>query len=59
MVNVQSNSEFASHQLNRDTWSDPMVSSMLMGSFVFWQVHHCTLITDTLLHHGNVKIATS
>ncbi|DBB18836.1 TPA: hypothetical protein ACH3X3_000428 [Trebouxia sp. C0006] len=38
MVNVQSNSEFASHQLNRDTWSDPTVSSILMGSFVFWQV---------------------
>ncbi|DBA84673.1 TPA: hypothetical protein ACH3X1_006028 [Trebouxia sp. C0004] len=38
MVNVQSNSEFASHQLNRDTWSDPTVSSILLGSFVFWQV---------------------
>ncbi|KAL0043559.1 hypothetical protein WJX79_008367 [Trebouxia sp. C0005] len=38
MVNVQSNSEFASHQLNRDTWSDPTVSSILMGSFIFWQV---------------------
>lgn len=38
MVNVQSNSEFASHQLNRDTWSDPTVSSILVGSFIFWQV---------------------
>ena len=65
MVNVQSNSEFASHQLNRDTWSDPTVSSILVGSFIFWQVHHCTLATthcyimamshhNTLLHHGNV-----
>ena len=43
MVNVQSNSEFASHQLNRDTWSDPTVSSILMGSFIFWQVYQCTL----------------
>ncbi len=51
MVNVQSNSEFASHQLNRDTWSDPTVSSILMGSFIFWQVHQCT---QHLSCHGNV-----
>ena len=38
MVNVQSNDQFGSHQLNRDTWSDPTVASIVMGSFVFWQV---------------------
>ena len=38
MVNVQSNDQFGSHQLNRDTWSDPTVASIIMGSFVFWQV---------------------
>ncbi|KAL3134689.1 hypothetical protein ABBQ32_007693 [Trebouxia sp. C0010 RCD-2024] len=39
MVNVQSNSQFASHQLNRDTWSDPTLTSIIMGSFIFWQVY--------------------
>lgn len=41
MVNVQSNSQFGSHQLNRDTWSDPTLTSIIMGSFVFWQVSLC------------------
>jgi hypothetical protein len=40
LVNVQSNSEFASHQLNRDTWSDDTVKTIIRGSFIFWQV--CT-----------------
>lgn len=39
MVNVQSNSQFASHQLNRDTWSDSTLTSIITGSFIFWQVY--------------------
>lgn len=42
LVNVQSNDEFASYQLNRDTWSNPAVSDIIQGSFVFWQVQHVT-----------------
>jgi hypothetical protein len=38
LVNVQSNAEFASHLLNRDTWRDDMVRSVIAGSFIFWQV---------------------
>ncbi len=38
LVNVQSNSEFASHQLNRDTWRDETLVSIVEGSFVFLQV---------------------
>jgi len=38
LVNVQGSSEFASHRLNRDTWSEPLVQDMLTGTFVFWQV---------------------
>ena len=37
MVNLQSNDEFASHQLNRDTWSNPTVKSTIQNSFIFWQ----------------------
>ncbi|BDA49565.1 UBX domain-containing protein 7 [Coccomyxa sp. Obi] len=42
LVNVQSNSEFASHQLNRDTWSDDTVKTIVKGSFIFWQVNDAT-----------------
>jgi hypothetical protein len=38
MINVQSNSEFASHQLNRDTWSNDTLKEFIRGSFVFLQV---------------------
>lgn len=41
LVNVQSNAEFASHQLNRDTWRDETLVSIVEGSFVFLQV--CTV----------------
>lgn len=40
LVNIQSPDEFATHRLNRDTWSDALVQDMLRGSFVFWQVGH-------------------
>ncbi|KAK9821335.1 hypothetical protein WJX81_007084 [Elliptochloris bilobata] len=38
LVNVQSNAEFGSHQLNRDTWRDETLVSIIQGSFVFLQV---------------------
>ncbi|KAK9864734.1 hypothetical protein WJX84_008079 [Apatococcus fuscideae] len=38
LINIQDNNEFASHRLNRDTWSDDNLQSVLSGSFVFWQV---------------------
>ncbi|KAK9817646.1 hypothetical protein WJX72_000123 [[Myrmecia] bisecta] len=39
LVNVQTNNEFASHMLNRDTWGDETVKSIIKGSFVFYQVY--------------------
>lgn len=38
LANIQSADEFATHRLNRDTWSDALVQDMLKGSFIFWQV---------------------
>ena len=46
LVNVQSNAEFASHQLNRDTWRDETLVSIMEGSFVFLQV--CTFSSLSL-----------
>jgi hypothetical protein len=39
LVNVQSNAEFGSHQLNRDTWAHDTVASLIEGSFVFVQLY--------------------
>ncbi len=38
MVNIQANDTFASHQLNRDTWSDPAVGEIVKNNFVFVQI---------------------
>jgi hypothetical protein len=40
LVNIQSHEDFSSHMLNRDTWSDDTVVSLLRTSFVFWQRGH-------------------
>jgi hypothetical protein len=39
LVNVQSNAEFGSHMLNRDTWAHDTVASLVEGSFVFVQLY--------------------
>ncbi|KAF8070998.1 PUX7 [Scenedesmus sp. PABB004] len=39
LVNVQTADEFASHQLNRDTWGQGLVQDMIRGTFVFWQCY--------------------
>jgi hypothetical protein len=39
LVNVQSNTEFGSHRLNRDTWRHEAVHSLLATSFVFLQLY--------------------
>ena len=37
LVNIQNHLEFASSQLNRDTWTDDTVVSIVRSSFIFWQ----------------------
>ncbi|QDZ18434.1 UBX domain-containing protein [Chloropicon primus] len=39
LVNIQSASEFASHCLNRDTWSDPVVKEAVKSSFLMMQMY--------------------
>ena len=38
IVNIQSTSQFASHQMNRDTWRDEMVRALVENNFVLFQV---------------------
>lgn len=42
LLNLQSTTEFASHMLNRDTWSHPALKELLQGSFIFCQVFDST-----------------
>ncbi|KAF1775968.1 Ubiquitin-related domain [Phytophthora cactorum] len=37
LVNIQDEIVFASHMLNRDTWSDDVVQNLVASGFVFWQ----------------------
>lgn len=37
IVNIQQADVFASHQLNRDVWSDEMIGGLLEDQFLFWQ----------------------
>ncbi|KAI3424405.1 hypothetical protein D9Q98_009957 [Chlorella vulgaris] len=39
IVNLQRTSEFASYQLNRDTWRNDMVQALVTNNFVFFQVY--------------------
>ncbi|EFJ41718.1 hypothetical protein VOLCADRAFT_98325 [Volvox carteri f. nagariensis] len=39
LLNIQSATEFASHRLNRDTWSHEALKEVLKGMFVFYQTH--------------------
>jgi hypothetical protein len=38
LVNVQRDSEFSSHALNRDVWRDELVENLIREGFIFWQV---------------------
>jgi len=40
MVNVQNVSEFASQELNRDTWSSELVQAIISVDFIFLQTYH-------------------
>ncbi|CAB9505822.1 UBX domain-containing protein 7 [Seminavis robusta] len=37
LVNLQRDSEFASHALNRDVWRDELVENLVREGFIFWQ----------------------
>ena len=43
LVNIQKDSEFASHALNRDVWRDELVENLVREGFIFWQaVRSCS-----------------
>ena len=43
LVNLQSHEQFSSQLLNRDTWTDETIESILRTTYLFWQRGHTTL----------------
>jgi UBX domain-containing protein 7 len=37
LVNIQRDSEFSCHALNRDVWRDELVENLIREGFIFWQ----------------------
>lgn len=52
LVNIQDVAEFASQRLNRDTWKDSQVQSLIKSSFVFWQVRHFDQLHNVLMKYN-------
>ncbi|PSC74669.1 UBX domain-containing 2 isoform X1 [Micractinium conductrix] len=50
IVNLQSTSEFASHRLNRDTWRNDMIQSLVENNFVLFQTYEMVEEAQKLLH---------
>lgn len=42
LVNIQNDSDFACHALNRDVWRDELVENLVREGFIFWQVSNTT-----------------
>jgi hypothetical protein len=48
LVNLQRDSEFSCHALNRDVWRDELVENLIREGFIFWQAV-CDIEMDTPL----------
>lgn len=42
LVNIQKDSEFSCHALNRDVWRDELVENLIREGFIFWQTMDVT-----------------
>ena len=50
LVNLQRDSEFSCHALNRDVWRDELVENLVREGFIFWQaVSYSRVIVDYYL----------
>jgi UBX domain-containing protein 7 len=63
LVNIQRDSEFASHALNRDVWRDELVENLIREGFIFWQQVRifwlgCLLSTDSILTELSNRFTT-
>ena len=55
LINIQRESVFNSHLLNRDIWSDECIKDMIQCHFIFWQAQDCTEEGKTYAERYNVQ----
>jgi len=55
LVNLQSDSDFACHALNRDVWRDELVENLVRMGFIFWQQMDTSADGTTYAHRYNVQ----
>jgi len=55
LVNIQRDSEFSSHALNRDVWRDELVESLIQEGFIFWQSMDISHDGYTYVQHYKVE----
>lgn len=56
LVNIQKDSEFACHALNRDVWRDELVENLIREGFIFWQTVSVPSIGYWLLVVSSFKV---
>jgi hypothetical protein len=49
LVNLQSDSNFACHALNRDIWRDELCENLVREGFIFWQTVSFIVYSDCKL----------
>ena len=57
-MNIQSDSDFACHALNRDVWKDEMVESLVQSGFIFWQQSDKSEEAKTYIERYQVSVGT-
>eukprot|EP01025_Chloroclados_australasicus_P006540 TRINITY_DN120_c0_g1_i1.p1 TRINITY_DN120_c0_g1~~TRINITY_DN120_c0_g1_i1.p1 ORF type:complete len:464 (+),score=79.67 TRINITY_DN120_c0_g1_i1:181-1572(+) len=55
LINIQSNQQFASHQLNSDTWSSSIMQDIITNNFIFWQAYSSQSLTQQLMANYNIS----
>ena len=53
LVNIQKDSEFASHALNRDVWRDELVENLVREGFILWQTVRIVCVAQGSVNHGS------
>jgi len=55
LVNLQADSDFACHALNRDVWRNDLVEALITSSFIFWQAMNDTGDGSTYIQRYSVN----
>ena len=59
LVNLQRDSDFACHALNRDVWRDELVDNLIRDGFIFWQTVSLVLLYPLIEYHSIIYFVFS